>query len=173
MAGIKDAYGEDVKVVLCHWHILKAWRQRVVKEVRVVSRVGGPSALERKAYRDGVMVQMIAMMQARTEAAFEDAYADFNDANSTPDDVWDSTGLIVYFDRYYLDKKENWSMAWRQSYVASYTCDFDVRTNNYVESWHRTLKEVYLQNLRTQRVDVLLYILMEIESSIPNLDLPT
>jgi hypothetical protein len=114
MAGIKDAYGENVKVVLCHWHILKAWRQRVVKEVRVVSRVGGPSAVERKAYRDGVMVQMIAMMQAQTEASFEDAYADFNDANSTPDDVWDSTGLIVYFDKYYLGKKENWSMAWRQ-----------------------------------------------------------
>jgi hypothetical protein len=30
-----------------------------------------------------------------------------------------------------------------------------------VESWHRTLKKVYLKNLRTQRVDVLVHVLFE------------
>ncbi|KAG2216419.1 hypothetical protein INT45_001376 [Circinella minor] len=34
-----------------------------------------------------------------------------------------------------------------------------VNTNNYIETWHRQLKEVYLPSLRRQRVDVLVYIL--------------
>ncbi|KAI7858895.1 hypothetical protein BDC45DRAFT_433380, partial [Circinella umbellata] len=34
-----------------------------------------------------------------------------------------------------------------------------VNTNNYIESWHRHLKEVYLPSLRRQRVGVLVYIL--------------
>ncbi|KAI9004851.1 hypothetical protein CLU79DRAFT_782347 [Phycomyces nitens] len=34
-----------------------------------------------------------------------------------------------------------------------------ISTNNYVESWHRHLKEVYLPTMRTQREDVLVYIL--------------
>ncbi|KAI8063306.1 hypothetical protein BC940DRAFT_214923, partial [Gongronella butleri] len=37
----------------------------------------------------------------------------------------------------------------------------NVHTNNYVESWHRTLKQVYLPSLRSERVDVLVWILME------------
>ncbi|KAI7846793.1 hypothetical protein BDC45DRAFT_452920, partial [Circinella umbellata] len=37
-----------------------------------------------------------------------------------------------------------------------------LNTNAYVESWHRTLKETYLANIRSQRIDGLVYILHEI-----------
>ncbi|KAI9253498.1 hypothetical protein BDA99DRAFT_413085, partial [Phascolomyces articulosus] len=36
---------------------------------------------------------------------------------------------------------------------------YHINTNNYVESWHRHLKEIYLTSLHRQRVDVLVYIL--------------
>ena len=32
-------------------------------------------------------------------------------------------------------------------------------TNNYIESWHRCLKKVYIPTLRKQRLDVLVYTL--------------
>ena len=34
-----------------------------------------------------------------------------------------------------------------------------MNTNNYVEAWHRTLKDAYLGKLKRQRADVLVYIL--------------
>ncbi|KAI8136545.1 hypothetical protein BJV82DRAFT_475823, partial [Fennellomyces sp. T-0311] len=37
-----------------------------------------------------------------------------------------------------------------------------INTNNYVEAWHRHLKEVYMSGLRRQRVDVLMYLLWDL-----------
>ena len=36
-----------------------------------------------------------------------------------------------------------------------------MNTNNYVEAWHRTLKDAYLGKLKRQRADVLVYILWD------------
>ena len=36
----------------------------------------------------------------------------------------------------------------------------DIHTNNFVESWHSTLKSVYLGSARKQRTDVLVHILL-------------
>ncbi|KAI8330297.1 hypothetical protein BC941DRAFT_475629 [Chlamydoabsidia padenii] len=60
------------------------------------------------------MKQMVAMMNADAEAAFEDAHQEFEDFDNQPDDIWDASALIVYFDREYLGEKENWSLAYRQ-----------------------------------------------------------
>lgn len=35
-------------------------------------------------------------------------------------------------------------------------------TNNYIESWHRHLKEVYLSSMKKLRVDVLVYVLWDL-----------
>ncbi|KAI9275441.1 hypothetical protein BDA99DRAFT_532409 [Phascolomyces articulosus] len=50
--------------------------------------------------------------------------------------------------------EEKWSNAWDQFHS-------HINTNNYVESWHRTLKEVYLGKLKQQRADVLVHILRD------------
>ncbi|KAI9310225.1 hypothetical protein BX666DRAFT_2126350 [Dichotomocladium elegans] len=52
--------------------------------------------------------------------------------------------LLEYFEREYIPKKTNWSNAWRHG-------NYNVNTNNYVESWHRQLKEGYMSGLRRQR----------------------
>ncbi|KAI8136961.1 hypothetical protein BJV82DRAFT_561680 [Fennellomyces sp. T-0311] len=65
--------------------------------------------------------------------------------------------LQEYFDREYYPKKKKWSNAWRQ--VSNFRCG--INTNNYVESWHRTLKEAYLGKLKRQRADVLVHILWD------------
>ncbi|KAI9310069.1 hypothetical protein BX666DRAFT_1871021, partial [Dichotomocladium elegans] len=59
-----------------------------------------------------------------------------------------------YFEREYIPKKTNWSNAWRHG-------NYNVNTNNYIESWHRQLKEGYVSSLRRQRIDVLVYILWD------------
>ncbi|KAI7847281.1 hypothetical protein BDC45DRAFT_452091 [Circinella umbellata] len=64
------------------------------------------------------------------------------------------SALQAYFDAEYLPKKEKWCNAWRQY-------QGHMNTNNYVEAWHRTLKEAYLGKLKGQRADVLVYILWD------------
>ena len=36
----------------------------------------------------------------------------------------------------------------------------DINTNNYVESWHNTIKSGYLNGLRKQRTDILVHLLL-------------
>ncbi|KAI7847725.1 hypothetical protein BDC45DRAFT_525163, partial [Circinella umbellata] len=68
------------------------------------------------------------------------------------DEEWDGPELYQYFEREFLRKREKWSQAWHNHHHHD-------NTNNYIETWHRQLKEVYLPSLRRQRVDVLVYIL--------------
>ncbi|KAI8645901.1 hypothetical protein BD408DRAFT_337905, partial [Parasitella parasitica] len=36
-----------------------------------------------------------------------------------------------------------------------------IDTNNYIETWHRHLKEVYLTNIKKQRLNVPIYLLRD------------
>ncbi|KAI9310213.1 hypothetical protein BX666DRAFT_1821871, partial [Dichotomocladium elegans] len=40
--------------------------------------------------------------------------------------------------------------------------NYHIDTNNFIESWHQSLKEVYLAGLKRQRVNVLVYILWDV-----------
>ncbi|KAI8328317.1 hypothetical protein BC941DRAFT_445178, partial [Chlamydoabsidia padenii] len=87
IAGIKTAFGDDTKIVICQWHILKPG-------VKVIVRGStAPTATEHKAYQ---------------------ACREFEECNGVADDVWDGSALVVYFNREYLGKKDKWSLAWRE-----------------------------------------------------------
>ncbi|KAI7849150.1 hypothetical protein BDC45DRAFT_521297, partial [Circinella umbellata] len=95
---------------------------------------------------------MINMMRAETPVDFDLEHEKFETWCIDVDEEWDGPELYQYFERGFLWKREKWSQAWRNHY-------HHVNTNNYIETWHRQLKEVYLPSLRRQRVDVLVYIL--------------
>ncbi|KAI8329646.1 hypothetical protein BC941DRAFT_442467 [Chlamydoabsidia padenii] len=100
IAGIKTAF---------------AWRENIVKKVKVIARGStAPTATERKAYRDDVLRQMIAILVSQTSDVFEEACREFEECNGVADDVWDGSALVVYFNREYLGKKDKWSLAWRE-----------------------------------------------------------
>ncbi|CEP11238.1 hypothetical protein, partial, partial [Parasitella parasitica] len=68
---------------------------------------------------------------------------------------WETQELLDYVEVNYLPKKEKWSKAWRKG-------NYNIDTNNYIETWHRHLKEVYMMNIKKQRLDVFMYLLWDI-----------
>jgi predicted sugar kinase len=71
------------------------------------------TSAETKAHRELAMLKLMAMMNSQTEDDIEEAYSDFQSFNGDYQEVWDSSALIAYF-KEYLNKKMEWSSAWRQ-----------------------------------------------------------
>ncbi|KAI9478922.1 hypothetical protein BDB00DRAFT_186732 [Zychaea mexicana] len=66
MAGIWSAYGDDVQVMICHWHIKGAWRKNVAKKVFV--RPGDLThSREVKMMWDEAFNRLDDMLRASTE----------------------------------------------------------------------------------------------------------
>ncbi|KAI8346723.1 hypothetical protein B0O80DRAFT_369688, partial [Mortierella sp. GBAus27b] len=55
---------------------------------------------------------------------------------------------------YFLEGKTNWMLCNRQGTYYGH-----INTNNYIESWHRTLKVKFFHHKRVKRVDRVIYIL--------------
>lgn len=98
---------------------------------------------------------MLDMMLSISEVEFGLNYDAFKAWCLQNEAEWESQNVFAYFEGYYLDKKEKWSRAWRQG-------TYNLDTNNYIESWHRHLKEVYMARIKKQRVDVLVYLLWDV-----------
>ncbi|KAI7873430.1 hypothetical protein K492DRAFT_223960, partial [Lichtheimia hyalospora FSU 10163] len=148
---INESYGEDTRVFLCHWHILRAWRKNVVYKVRPqAGNKANPDQV--REHRKAALDHMIAVMYARTVAQYNDAYRKFNTWAWSHRKEWDAGERITYFDEEYLLKKKTWSRVYRKE-------NYRMDTNNYVESWRRSLKNVYIPTLKKERLDVLVYVL--------------
>ncbi|KAI7850287.1 hypothetical protein BDC45DRAFT_572934 [Circinella umbellata] len=120
IAGIRLAYGESVQVLICHWHIKRAWRKNIAKKVCV--RPGlSTSALHVKIIRDDALNRLNGMLRAGTEEDFELAYDELQIFCIEHEGEWDMSALQY------------------QGHM---------NTNNHVEAWHRTLKEAYLGKLK-------------------------
>ncbi|KAI9309837.1 hypothetical protein BX666DRAFT_2034024 [Dichotomocladium elegans] len=128
----------NVRILICHWHIVKAWIKNILKKV-----VAAPSNPKKTTHEEALSL-MLTMMRAETPGDFDIAFEKFELWCIDNDDEWDTQSLLEYFEREYIPKKTNWSNAWRHG-------NYNVNTNNYVESWHRQLKEGYMSGLRRQR----------------------
>ncbi|KAJ8651299.1 hypothetical protein O0I10_013212, partial [Lichtheimia ornata] len=148
---IKASYGDDAKIFLCHWHILRAWRKNVVYKVR--PEAGNKANQDQvKEHRKVALDHMIAIMDARTVAEYNDSLRKFKTWAWNNREKWDSGELVTYFEEEYIPKKKTWCRAYRKE-------NYRMDTNNYVESWHRCLKNVYIPTLKKERLDVLVYVL--------------
>ncbi|KAG2220710.1 hypothetical protein INT45_012574 [Circinella minor] len=111
---------------------------------------------ETREMRETALSLMMNMMRAETPVDFDLEHEKFETWCIDVDEEWDGPELYQYFEREFLRRREKWSQALT-------TCKkkyhHHVNTNNYIETWHRQLKDVYLASLRRQRVDVLVYIL--------------
>ncbi|KAI9492511.1 hypothetical protein BDB00DRAFT_788658 [Zychaea mexicana] len=154
LLAIRKALGDNCRILICHWHILRAWRKQSMEKVFAKDGVRKTVA-EIKAHRQEGLQGMIKMMMAGTKADYELCYLDFSSWCLDFDDEWDPSDLLVYFDCEYSNKKEKWSNTWRHQ-------NLNIDTNNYIESWHHTFKESYLSTLKKQHVDVLVYILWDL-----------
>lgn len=108
---IRKALGDSCQILLCHWHILRAWKKQIASKVTSTPDVQ-KTIDEKKMRRNEGFEAMIAMMKAETIDDFNYSYEDF-ELWCQVEDGWDGTELLDYFDREYLVKKESWANAWR------------------------------------------------------------
>lgn len=119
---LRDVFGSDTTVLICHWHIIRAWKKNIIKKVYPVSRSIRADTV--RAKRAEALDILLRMMSAQIEDDFDSAYHDLT-LFSVHNSSWDCTGLLVYFDTEYLPKKCQWSNVWRQvKYIlyGSYFC---------------------------------------------------
>ncbi|CEI92910.1 hypothetical protein RMCBS344292_07157 [Rhizopus microsporus] len=134
---IRGVFEGSVQILLCHWHIKRAWETHIKRGI-------SKSTHDIKLVRDRVHANLNIMMYSETPEAFDLAHQLFLAENK------EFEVFLAYFNSLWLPKKELWSKAWRQN--------VSFHTNNLIESYHNQLKTFYLGHSRSLRVDHLLAI---------------
>ncbi|SAM09809.1 hypothetical protein [Absidia glauca] len=156
-AAIRQVFGSDANVLLCHWHVKLAWDDKLSTTVKV------PNATDAtKLLRGSMRGAMTEMMYSTAEGDFNNLWAFFVDTFN------DQSAFITYFANQWTPKKHLWVKAHdTQKYAVSChqaapiraECDASFHTNNFIKSYHHVLKGKYLGKSRNLRVDRLVYIL--------------
>ncbi|KAI9270502.1 hypothetical protein BDA99DRAFT_569841 [Phascolomyces articulosus] len=102
MTGIRAAYGIDIQVLICHWHIKRVWHKNVAKKVYAHPDV----SVQPKQVRD--------MLRASTHEDFDLLYDELQLFCMENEGTWSISDIQSYFDQEYLPKEEKWSNTWRQ-----------------------------------------------------------
>ncbi|CEP08726.1 hypothetical protein, partial, partial [Parasitella parasitica] len=144
IAAIKEVF-PSVDILLCHWHIKRAWEAHIRKDVIVRN-----STAETKALQNRVRGCLNNMMYAPSPEIYHLNH------QILMTQFAENTRFIQYFDKQWAPKNHLWSKAWRQ--------EATFHTNNLIESYHNQLKSIYLGRSRSLRVDRLLYVLSNIVS---------
>lgn len=144
ISAITQAFPE-VNISLCHWHLKRAWENNIKKEIKI-----DKATHETKRAQEQARLSLNNMMHAVDEESFYRQYNHFKRSFT------EFPVFTAYFDKYWLEKSNTWSKAWRP--------DATFHTNNLIESYHNRLKTFYLGRSRNLRVDRLVYMLTEIVS---------
>ena len=134
----KGVFGaKETSKLLCAWHVDRAWRTALNQHVRT------------QQARNEIYHQLRILLMENKEATFRQLlqqFLSFVDASET--------AFSKYFEEHYCNRPSEWASYCRIGSV--------VNTNMFLESFHRTLKVVYLQHKHNRRVDFLLHILLKI-----------
>jgi hypothetical protein len=131
-------FGMGAKKLLCTWHVDRAWRKAL----------NGITDKETAALvYHNVRVLMEESDVNNFSTLLKETLAHLSDSPTT-------LGFGRYFEMHYAKRPEEWAACFRKS--------SNINTNMYVESFHRTLKHVYMKGRINKRVDNLLHILREI-----------
>ncbi|EIE76341.1 hypothetical protein RO3G_01045 [Rhizopus delemar RA 99-880] len=143
IGAIRSVFGDAVQVLLCHWHIKRAWETHIKKDIKV-----DKATKQSENVRSAVRASLNSMMYAKSCEEFDLSVSLFNIKYK------EYTSFVDYFNKLWVPKKQNWSQAWSQE--ASF------HTNNLIESYHNQIKSFYLGRSRNLRVDHMLYLLTKV-----------
>ncbi|KAL0091139.1 hypothetical protein F4703DRAFT_1970943, partial [Phycomyces blakesleeanus] len=140
---IWDTFGPSVQILLCHWHIKRAWESHV-KKVTI------PNAhLETKNVWANICAALNLIMHSNNEANYNAHWQKFRLYYGMQFPV-----LMSYMEVTWELKKKSWVKAWRQDAVC--------HTNNLIEFYPNQLKSFYLGQSRDCRIDKIVYILSQL-----------
>ncbi|KAF9578689.1 hypothetical protein BGW38_005400, partial [Lunasporangiospora selenospora] len=146
---INKAFGPDICIHLCLWHVQRNWSRQLQSKVSK-----NDDSVTIKVVRHAVMGTLRAIMyESDLTKALEKRDALCSSLAKIPS----CTEMLVYLQDYYFtpDKEREWMRSYRQDIYWA-----DVNTNNYVESWHNNLKSHFVKYNRHPRHDTLVYILV-------------
>ena len=138
----KTVFGEEIRHLLCKWHIHRSWNRRLHKDIPT------DDDLRREVYQ-----HLIVLLEERNSHTFEAMARGFVIKFQPQCPVF-----VEYFQDNYLNCPEKWAMCYRNFEHGK------TDTNMFVEAYHNRLKTFYMQRKWNKRIDDLLNILLTIES---------
>ena len=129
--------GDETTKLLCAWHVDRAWRTALLHHI------------DTKQSRIVVYHQLRILLMENQEASFRQLLQQFISFLDANEEIFSK-----YFKENYCNRLCEWASCFRRGSV--------VNTNMFVESFHRTLKVVYLEHKQNRRIDVLLHVLLKL-----------
>jgi hypothetical protein len=105
-------FNNNVKILICHWHLLKAWKKAILTKVTAVNP-RGKTMQEKKQKRDEALELVVNLMNAQDEITFELQFEELELWAMENSDEWETLSFFDYFQREYYDKREKWCRCWR------------------------------------------------------------
>ncbi|KAF9117301.1 hypothetical protein BGX30_005609, partial [Mortierella sp. GBA39] len=147
-----------VPIFYCAWHVLRLWEREVKSRM---TGLGVYPVARRNEIRTQVRSDLRMILYERDIAKAQELVKGFRA-------TWNSQkGLLEYLDKNYfgramfeaherqvVDVQESWMLCYRQD--VSYA---SIDTNNYIESWHNTLKRHFFRDKQQRRADTVIYVL--------------
>lgn len=135
-SAFRAAFGENVKTLLCHWHVRRAWKNNYDRIDNDEAKSEIPKLLERTFHTK----------DTNEFNAIIEKIKSFKDCMR----FWD------YFDSTYMTRVEDWAKCHRNFFHD------DVDTNMLLESFHNIIKTLYFKRKANMRVEVLIQMNLEI-----------
>ena len=134
----KGVFGApDTQKILCAWHVDRAWRTALNEHV-----------LDKQC-RIEIYHQLRVLLMENDESTFRVLLQQLISLLDT-----NEKRFSKYFKEHYCNRLEQWASCFRSGTI--------VNTNMFLESFHRTLKIVYLEQKINRRIDFLLHTLLRI-----------
>jgi hypothetical protein len=148
---IRATFGENCRIQLCLFHVAQFWSRNLATKVK-----NCPEDSNAKVVRGNIMSDLQSIMYETSCAIVVEKVRMFREKWTAQ-----QPQFVEYFEDKWLalDGYKRWSAA----YVIEE--HQNMRTNNYIESWHNQLKSVYLKRVKNRRLDRLIFILVnEVEN---------
>lgn len=132
-----SSFPRPEKKLLCSWHVDRSWRRKINEHIKD------------KEQQAEVYAALKSLQNETNEAGFRRSLQNVL--------AWlreISEAMASYFEKAYARRPREWASCFRVGTRAN--------TNMFVESFHRTLKEVYFERKQNRRVDHLLFKLRKI-----------
>ncbi|XP_063595250.1 uncharacterized protein LOC134772142 [Penaeus indicus] len=138
---IKAVFGQDIRHLLCKWHVHRAWQWKLKHHIATDSTL-----------RDEIYKCLIVILEEKNTNKFKELTAAF-EKKYTPT----CESFVKYFFSNYMNRPEAWAMCYRQFPHAN------TDTNMFAEAFHNRLKTFFMKRQPNRRVDDLVNLLLEIE----------
>ena len=132
-----STFSRPDKKLLCSWHVDRSWRRKIAEHIKD------------KEQQAEVYAAFKGLQNETSEAGFRRSLQ-----HVLPWLKGISEPMASYFEKEYAKRPREWASCFRVGTRAN--------TNMFVESFHRTLKEVYFERKQNRRVDHLLFKLRKI-----------